>query len=189
MFVSRAGDARHGILPEADITPDAEPMAKATRTLSGAARDKYFRDMFGAEGELPQQAAERLMRLCTREISQLRVREPIPFRPPAQRVLAPAAPPAETPAKAASESAPAKTEPPAEEFDPYAFSLVTFFRRSGREALLSKLKQIDSVANLRKLAEAQHVMVPADASEADVIRQAIVEGTEQRLADRRAAAS
>ena len=185
MFVSRAGDARHGISPEADITPDAEPMAKATRTLSGAARDKYFRDMFGAEGELPQQAAERLMRLCTREISQLRVREPIPFRPPAQRLSAPA----ETPAKTASESAPAKTEPPAEEFDPYAFSLVTFFRRSGREALLSKLKQIDSVANLRKLAEAQHVMVAADALEADVIRQAIVEGTEQRLADRRAAAS
>jgi hypothetical protein len=155
-------------------------MPKATRTLSGAARDKYFRDMFGAEGGLPKDVADRLFVLCKREISQLRVREPIPFRTPAQPAAAPAA----------SQSGPAKTEPAVDDtFDPYAFSLVSFFRRSGREALMSRLSQIESATNLRKLAEAQHVMIGPEISDADALRNAIVEGTEQRLADRRAAAS
>ena len=155
-------------------------MPKATRTLSGAARDKYFRDMFGAEGALPKDVADRLFVLCKREISQLRVREPIPFRTPAQ--------PAAAPATAAPQ--PAKTEPAVDDtFDPYAFSLVSFFRRSGREALMSRLSQIESATNLRKLAEAQHVMIGPELTDADALRNAIVEGTEQRLADRRAAAS
>ena len=158
-------------------------MPKATRTLSGAARDKYFRDMFGAEGGLPKEIADRLLVLCKREISQLRVREPIPFRAPARPATVPAA--ADT-----SEPASAKTEPAVEDsFDPYAFSLVSFFRRSGREALMSRLSQIESAANLRKLAEAQHVMIGPELTDADALRNAIVEGTEQRLADRRAAAS
>jgi hypothetical protein len=156
-------------------------MPKATRTLSGAARDKYFRDMFGAEGGLPKDVADRLFVLCKREISQLRVREPIPFRTPAQPAAS---------APAAAQSGPAKTEPAVDDtFDPYAFSLVSFFRRSGREALMSRLSQIDSATNLRKLAEAQHVMIGPELTDADALRNAIVEGTEQRLADRRAAAS
>ena len=48
-------------------------MPKATRTLSGASRDKYFRELFAAEPELPHAAAERLARACAREIAQLRV--------------------------------------------------------------------------------------------------------------------
>ncbi len=157
-------------------------MPKATRTLSGAARDKYFRDMFGAEGGLPKEVADRLFVLCKREISQLRVREPIPFRTPAQ--------PAAASPTAVAQPEPTKTEPAVDDtFDPYAFSLVSFFRRSGREALMSRLSQIESAANLRKLAEAQHVMIGPEISDADALRNAIVEGTEQRLADRRAAAS
>ena len=147
-------------------------MPKATRPLSGAAKDKYFRELFGAE--LPKEAADRLLQLCKREISQLRVREPIPSRSPAK----------------ASAPEPAAAAPEAiDTFDPYAFSLVSFYRRSGRDALMSRLNGITSEAHLRKLAEAQHVMIGPEITDADALRTAIVEGTEQRLADRRAAAS
>lgn len=160
-------------------------MPKATRPLSGAAKDKYFRELFGAE--LPKEAADRLLQLCKREISQLRVREPIPSRSPAKAS-------APEPAATAPEARPADQKPAAEPeaidtFDPYAFSLVSFYRRSGRDALMSRLNGITSVAHLRKLAEAQHVMIGPEITDADALRTAIVEGTEQRLADRRAAAS
>lgn len=166
-------------------------MPKATRTLSGAARDKYFRDLFAAEAELPKAAADRLTRLCTREIAQLRVREPIPYRPPATRKEPPPQPPQPQPPVSGSkaETGKAASAKDAPSFDPYAFSLVTTFRRSGRDALLARLNEIDSAANLRKLAEAQHVALPADVTEPAQMREAIIDGTEQRLADRRAAAS
>ncbi len=170
-------------------------MPKATRPLSGAARDKYFRELFAAESELPPAAADRLKRICTLEISQIRVREPLPDRSKARKSapqpvaektaqVAEAATTAPAPAPAATETAPESAA-----FDPYAFSLVTFFRRSGREALLSRLNTITSVEHLRQLAEAQHVALPPEATSPEDLRAAIIDGTEQRLADRRAAAS
>lgn len=169
-------------------------MPKATRPLSGAARDKYFRELFAAEPELPPAAADRLKRICTLEISQIRVREPLPDRSKVRKAAAPA-PITEKPAQVAE--APASVPPPttaetaaeSAPFDPYAFSLVTFFRRSGREALLSRLSTITSVDHLRQLAEAQHVAIPAEVTSPEDLRAAIIDGTEQRLADRRAAAS
>ncbi len=173
-------------------------MPKATRPLSGAARDKYFRELFAAEPELPPAAADRLKRICTLEISQIRVREPLPDRSKVRKAAAPA-PVVEKPAQVAeaTTSTPQPAPPPAAAdstaesapFDPYAFSLVTFFRRSGREALLSRLSTITSVDHLRQLAEAQHVAIPAEVTSPEDLRAAIIDGTEQRLADRRAAAS
>jgi len=170
-------------------------MSKATRTLSGASRDKYFRELFAAEPELPRAAAERLARTCAREIAQLRVREPLPDRSPAPRrpkakAKAVVAPKREVPDSGPSISeAASTTAADAPAFDPYAFSLAALLKRSGRKALLARLQAIESAANLRRLAEAQHVAIPAEISDPDQLRHAIADGTAQRLADRRAAAS
>lgn len=168
-------------------------MAKVTRTLSGASRDKYFRELFAAEPELPQAVAERLARTCTREIAQLRVREPIRDRSRAARapvVVAPtktAAPIEEQPVEPHQQQETAAPPPPA--FDPYAFSLTVMLKRNGRKALLDRLEAIGSADDLHRLAEAQHVAVPAGLADLAQLRHAIVDGTAQRLADRRAAAS
>ncbi len=172
-------------------------MSKATRTLSGAARDKYFRELFAAEPELPRAAAERLARTCAREIAQLRVREPLPDRSPAPRrpkakakAKTVVAPKREVPDSGPSISeAASTTAADAPAFDPYAFSLAALLKRSGRKALMARLQAIESAANLRRLAEAQHVAIPAEISDPDQLRHAIADGTAQRLADRRAAAS
>lgn len=161
-------------------------MPKATRTLSGASRDKYFRELFAAEPELPRAAAERLGRTCTREIAQLRVREPLPDRSRAARQPTPVAAPKPEPGRGANEDAVAAASPA---FDPYAFSLAALLKRSGRKALLARLESIGSAADLYRLAEAQHVAVPAELSDLPQLRRAIADGTAQRLADRRAAAS
>ena len=168
-------------------------MPKATRTLSGASRDKYFRELFAAEPELPHAAAERLARACAREIAQLRVRDPLPdrSRPPRPRkAKAVAAARHEHPdpeQSAAKDADTGAVQTPA--FDPYAFSLAALLKRNGRKALLARLESIHSAADLHRLAEAQHVAVPADVSDPAELRRAIADGTAQRLADRRAAAS
>ena len=161
-------------------------MPKATRNLSGAARDKYFRDLFAAEPELPHAAAERLAQTCTREIAQLRVREPLPDRSRTARQPKPAAAPKPEPGRGSNEDGVAATSTA---FDPYAFSLAALLKRSGRKALLARLESIASADDLHRLAEAQHVAVPAELSDLPQLRRAIADGTAQRLADRRAAAS
>jgi hypothetical protein len=170
-----------------------------------------MRELFAAEPGLTPEGAERLKALCREEITQLRVRTPIPkrtVRAPAGQVgresetLASAADTATAVAER-TEQAPAPdagrreadriAEPPAVApepvFDPYAFSLVALLKRSGRQALLSRLGEIDSSSNLHKLADAQHIALsPGIVGLAD-LREAIADGAEQRLADRRAAAS
>lgn len=162
-------------------------MPKATRTLSGASRDKYFRELFAAEPELPSAAAQRLARTCTREIAQIRVREPLPDRSRAARHPKSVAAPKPDPGRGAKEENTSAAASPA--FDPYAFSLAALLKRSGRKALLARLESIDSADDLHRLAEAQHVVVPAELSDLPQLRRAIADGTAQRLADRRAAAS
>jgi hypothetical protein len=74
-------------------------------------------------------------------------------------------------------------------FDPYAFSAVVVLSKMGHEALLARLGTIKSAKNLRLLAEAQHIAVDPKLKKAGELRLAIVRGAEQRIADRRAAAS
>lgn len=162
-------------------------MAKGTRTLSGASRDKYFRELFAAEPDLSAAAAGRLLRTCAREIAQLRVREPLPNRSrPAPPPVDPEPPKPETTLTSPTGDTAAASVPA---FDPYAFSLTVMLKRNGRKALLDRLESIESAADLRRLAEAQHVAVPAELADLTQLRHAIVDGTAQRLADRRAAAS
>jgi hypothetical protein len=82
---------------------------------------------------------------------------------------------------------PAKTQ--AEPFNPYRFSALVVLAKQGRSGLLKRLQEIKSAENLRAFAEAQHVPVDAKVKRLDDIRKAIVAAVEQRLADRKAAAS
>jgi hypothetical protein len=189
-------------------------MPKATRTLSGASQEKYLRELFAAEPELTPAGAARLRALCSEEISHVRVRLPIPKRartpalaaspskdgaapsakvtdlsPAASGEVAPTAANDIEPAAAGGsedEGAPPAASPP---FDPYAFSVTALLKRGGREALRSRLGEIASADNLRQLAEIQHIALASGVSTLADIREAIVEGAERRLADRRAAAS
>ena len=54
---------------------------------------------------------------------------------------------------------------------------------------IKRLQEIKSAEHLRAFAEAQHVPVDAKLKRLDDIRKAIVTAAEQRLADRKAAAS
>jgi len=81
---------------------------------------------------------------------------------------------------------PAKSEPT---FDPFAFSAIVILARSGADALMARLKEINKAEHLRQLADAQHLGIDLKVRRAAELRKAIVRGAKQRLADRRAAAS
>lgn len=104
--------------------------------------------------------------------------------PPAPR---PGQAPGGKPAAAGKSSVPEPTTH--EAFDPFAFSVVVMLKRQGPAALMKRLEAIDDPAQLRKIAEAQHLGIDKSLGSARKLREAIVEGAEQRLADRRAAAS
>ena len=74
-------------------------------------------------------------------------------------------------------------------FDPYAFSVLAALMKSGREGLAKKLSDISSVDHLKAIAEAQHLALDPKLKKLDDVRKAIITATEQRLADRKAAAS
>jgi hypothetical protein len=59
----------------------------------------------------------------------------------------------------------------------------------GRDGLLKRLQEIKSAENLLIFAEAQHVAIAPKLKRPEDIRKAIVVAAEQRLADRKAAAS
>ena len=77
-------------------------------------------------------------------------------------------------------------------FDPYAFGLLPTYQREGASGLLAKLASITSMDNLRKMARAQQVSLPAELrspdADIDAVRTAIVEAVGKRIANRRAAA-
>ena len=74
-------------------------------------------------------------------------------------------------------------------FDPYAFSATVVLAKTGREGLIRRLADIKTVEHLKKFADAQHLGIDRNLAKADELRKAIVAAAEQRLADRRAAAS
>jgi hypothetical protein len=160
-------------------------MAKNTKAISGQAAKKYMRDLLKSDPGVSADATERLVETCGDEIAQLRVRLPIPNRNKVQVAPAPAATakPASAPIAA---TAPAKPSAPA--FDPFAFSVVVVLTKQGKAGLLAKLAAVANVADLRAIAKAQHIAVPATGS-AEELRQAIVDGTAARIADRQAASS
>jgi hypothetical protein len=155
-------------------------MAKNTKALSGQAAKKYMRDLLKSDPGVSAEATDRLVDACADEIAQLRVRLPIPNRSKAQVVSAPAA--------VAPVAAAPKPTTPAPTFDPFAFSVVVVLTKQGRDGLMTKLAAVETVADLRAIAKAQHIAIPATGS-ADDLRRAIVDGTAARIADRQAASS
>ncbi len=160
-------------------------MSKSTRPLAGASQKKYFRELFGAQDGVTPEAAAQLLAACEAEIAQVRVRLPIPERGPAQE-KAPSKP---VTVKTSKARAAAPDELARAAFDPFAFSLVVVMTKGGATALNEKLSAISDADDLRAIAKAQHVGVPADLIDPAAIRNALIEGTERRIADRRAAAS
>jgi len=110
-----------------------------------------------------------------------------------------AGPTAQTTPGAQAAAQPLPSQPPqappesAAGFDPYAFGLVPTFQREGATGLATKLNAITTVDDLRKMARAQQIALPADIRrgnvDAQAVRAAIVAAVAKRIADRRAAAS
>lgn len=80
-------------------------------------------------------------------------------------------------------------KPIVKSFDPYAFGAVVILERHGPDVLLTHLDGIDDVGHLRQLAEAQHLSVDPAITQVPDLRSAILRGAEERIAERRAAAS
>jgi len=153
-------------------------MAKKTKALSGPAKRKYFRDALQAEPGVAPEAVKRLVDKFDAELSHMRVRQHASLKAAGKSARA-AAPQAAAPAMETTEPA----------FDPHAFSLVVVMTKQGADGLRGRLEAIDSVAHLKALARAQHVAIDAAIDSPADLRAAIIAGTAQRIADRRAAAS
>jgi hypothetical protein len=153
-------------------------MTKATQLWDLDKKRAFFRAYIRRETSLDAAAAEKLAEALTKAVNMMRVWE-MPVVEPAP------APPSKGKAKAQS----AETVPVAAAFDPYAFSAMVLLAKTGKDGLLKRLAEIKSADNLKSLAEAQHLAISAALKKPEELRRAIVAATEQRLADRKAAAS
>jgi hypothetical protein len=151
-------------------------MSKGTQLWPGDKMRSFFSAYIRRETSLDDASAERLATALTKAVNRMLVWEMPEDGAPAAA--------AETPAVAAT-AAKAKAEP----FNPYRFSALVVLAKQGRSGLLKRLQEIKSAENLRAFAEAQHVPVDAKVKKMDDIRKSIVAAVEQRLADRKAAAS
>ncbi len=138
----------------------------------------FFRAHVRRETALDEKASEKLVEALTKAVNFMRV-----WQMPEDIAAPAAAAPDTRKQKPASE---AKSEVP---FDPYAFSAMVVLTKTGREGLAKRLSEIKGADNLRKFAEAQHLGIDRKLSKIDDLRKAILHAAEQRLADRRAAAS
>lgn len=184
-------------------------MAKATKPLGGAAKDKYLKELIGSAG-LDADAAKHLTETARREIAGVRVRLPMVERtaPPKKTVPSPRArgegpgegrpqAAAQVPAPAPSPAPPAPSPgpaadaagTPAEPFDPYAFSATVVLKRKGKAELERLLAAVSDPAHLKQIAEKQHLGLLPEAKTAAEMRAGIVAAAEARINDRRAAAS
>jgi hypothetical protein len=155
-------------------------MSKGRQLWPGETMRGFFRAHIRRETSLDDAAVERLAEALNKAINRALVWD-MPEAAPNE----PAAP-AKNPARADVPSA-----PPAQgrAFNPYLFSALVVLAKSGRDGLMKRLQEIKSAEHLRAFAEAQHVPVGRKVKRTDDIRKAIVAAVEQRLADRKAAAS
>ncbi len=161
-------------------------MARTTKQLSGGGKDKLLRALVATEAHISADAAARLGDTLCSAIADVRVRREA--WEPVRNTTAPAngnstSPPPLVPVDVA---APA---PAAAPFDPFAFSALAVLTKKGFAELSARLATISSATDLHTLATAQHLTVEASLTELAALRAAIVKATEQRLAERRAAAS
>lgn len=175
-------------------------MARTTRQLSGAGKDKFLRSLVAraASGSAdPASIAEAL----AREITEVRVRRETweALQAPSSHVeLAAPSVPIGHPDQGAVAHAEGTGEPAAPQepiaeaappFDPFIFSAVAVLTRKGRSGLAQALDAIGRAEDLRRLAEAQHLVLPDGLADVALLREAVIAAAERRIAERRAAAS
>lgn len=168
-------------------------MGKLSQASSQDKLRAFFREIVMGEPGVDIALAERVAERCVRHIDLLLAwdshrtgRLPDAPVPPAQATTSRnVEPPLVPPLRASAPVMPSSMRP----FDPYAFSVVVTLVKKGREALVARLAEIDSIDDLRKLANAQHLGVDPHLARPEEVRQAIVHGAEKRIAGRRAAAS
>lgn len=146
-------------------------------------KQAFYRGVLRSGGGVEPARIDALAEDLARRTSQIWLWDPALAGEMAEVAL-PAASPAAGPPATATEST-----PPVAAFDPFAFSAVVVLTRQGRAALLKRLATIDDAHHLLQLADAQHLAVDRTLTDLDRLREAIVRGAEQRIADRRAAAS
>ncbi|AGK58803.1 hypothetical protein HYPDE_35658 [Hyphomicrobium denitrificans 1NES1] len=150
-------------------------MSKGTQLWPGDKMRSFFSAHIRRETSLDDAAAERLAEALTKAVNRMLVwKMPDDVRHTDRVEAAP-----EIAARHAR----------AENFNPYLFSAIVVLAKQGRDGLIKRLQEIKSAENLRAFAEAQHVPVDGKLRRLDDIRKAIVAAAEQRLADRKAAAS
>lgn len=142
----------------------------------------FFRAHVRRETSLDEASVERLAAALTKAVNRMLV-----WDVPAESEAPDASRPKRKMPEVVASSAP--VEPRTDRFNPYVFSALIVLAKSGREGLAKRLGEIKSAENLRALAEAQHLAVDPSLKRIDDIRRAVVASTEQRLADRKAAAS
>jgi hypothetical protein len=154
-------------------------MTKATQLWDLDKKRAFFRAYIRRETSLDAAAAEKLAEALTKAVNMMRV-----WEMPALETA-----PVSSPGKGKAKPQPVATAPAAAAFDPYAFSAMVLLAKTGKDGLLKRLAEIKSADNLKALAEAQHLAINAALKKPEELRKAIIAATEQRLADRKAAAS
>ena len=166
-------------------------MTNGKQLWPGDTMRAFFRAHIQRETSLDAAAAEKLSEALTKATNRMLIWD----MPPAQSKAAEpsvAQSKAEHPNAAQSKppaSQPAANSPGAPNFNAYAFSAMVVLAKTGRDGLAKRLADIKSAADLKALAAAQHLAVSPSLKKPEELRKAIITATEQRLADRKAAAS
>lgn len=164
-------------------------MTKAAQLWDIDKKRAFFRAYIQRETNLDGQAAEKLAEALTKAVNMMRVWEMPEY------VAAPEPAAVTAKSKGKSSTVETATTPPGQvqaqpaKFDPYAFSAMVVLAKTGKDGLMKRLSEIKSVEHLKALADAQHLAVSPSLKKLDDLRKAIISATEQRLADRKAAAS
>jgi hypothetical protein len=159
-------------------------MSKGRQLWPGDTMRAFFRAHIRRETTLDDATTERLAEALNKAVNRALV-----WDMPEARQDKPTAGRTSAPSNLAGLAQPAERHADANAFNPYLFSAIVVLAKFGRDGLLKRLQEIKSAENLRIFAEAQHVAVAPKLKRPEDIRKAIVVAAEQRLADRKAAAS
>jgi hypothetical protein len=151
----------------------------------------FFRAILATEPDVDAALADRLAGRCVKAVARMMVWDAGPADATPAGAAAESSATASAPASDATTTDDPKVvgQDTGEAFDPFAFSIIVVLKRQGRAALLKRLDAIVTPEHLHKMAAAQHIGVDKSITSAKALREAIADGAEQRLADRRAAAS
>lgn len=152
----------------------------------------FFHAIIRRETTLSDTAALKLAAALGKPINRMLVSDAADLPQTSPAVAAMPDPPANalhSPQPETTAAPPLPPGAPAEPFDPYAFSAVVVFSKTGKSGLAKRLAEIKKSEHLYAFADAQHLGVERGLKKSEDIRKAIIAATERRLANRKAAAS